>query len=335
MKTLYKCIAVALLVLGCTACSQKQEPKHIIVAYVTSGSTGMPDVNTLTHINYAFGHVNETFDGVTIDNPSRLKEITALKQQYPDLKVQLSVGGWGSGRFSEMAADPAKRAAFAKHCAQVSDTFCLDGIDIDWEYPSCDWASISASPQDIDNFTLLMKDLREALGKDQLLTLATVASGKYIDFKAIDPYIDFANIMTYDMSRPPLHHAPLYPSAISNNSCQQALEAHLAAGIPAHKLVLGMPFYGRGNDAVGNFIDYKDIIKLQGYQEAWSDESQAPYLADTAGVLVCSFDNPRSIRLKCDFIKANNLKGAMYWQYDGDDAQGSLRNTIARDLLEQ
>ncbi|MGL4418014.1 MAG: hypothetical protein ACRDA1_00985, partial [Plesiomonas shigelloides] len=80
MKTLYKCIAVALLVLGCTACSQKQEPKHIIVAYVTSGSTGMPDVNTLTHINYAFGHVNETFDGVTIDNPSRLKEITALKQ---------------------------------------------------------------------------------------------------------------------------------------------------------------------------------------------------------------------------------------------------------------
>ncbi|MGL4327613.1 MAG: glycosyl hydrolase family 18 protein, partial [Tannerellaceae bacterium] len=94
----------------------------------------------------------------------------------------------------------------------------------------------------------------------------------------------------------------------------------------------GMPFYGRGNDAVGNFIDYKDIINLQGYQEAWSDESQAPYLADTAGVMVCSFDNPRSIRLKCDFIKANNLKGAMYWQYDGDDAQGTLRNTIVKEL---
>ena len=73
----------------------------------------------MTHINYAFGHVNESFDGVRIDNEERLKQIVDLKKQNPELKVLLSVGGWGSGRFSEMAANDEYRRAFAKDCDRV------------------------------------------------------------------------------------------------------------------------------------------------------------------------------------------------------------------------
>ena len=88
----------------------------MVVAYVTSWTDVQPDPSVMTHINYAFGHVNNTFDGVRIDNPDRLRAISGLKQQNPKLKVLLSVGGWGSGRFSEMAATDSTRRAFAADC---------------------------------------------------------------------------------------------------------------------------------------------------------------------------------------------------------------------------
>ena len=55
-----------------------------------------------------------------------------------------------------------------------------------------------------------MKDLRKALGQEKLLTLASAASAEYIDFKAIEPYMDFVNIMAYDMANAPKHHSALY-----------------------------------------------------------------------------------------------------------------------------
>ena len=159
----------------------------------------------------AFGHVNESFDGVRIDNEERLKQIVDLKKQNPELKVLLSVGGW-QVCFSDVANDEYRRA-FAKDCDRVVKEFDLDGIDIDWEYPTSSMANISASPDDTENFTLLMKDIRAAIGDQKELTLATVASAKYIDFKAILPFINFVNIMAYDMASAPKHHSALYRSA--------------------------------------------------------------------------------------------------------------------------
>ena len=103
-----------------SSCADKAPEKdYVVVAYVTSWSRVMPDPFTMTHINYAFGHVNDIFDGVRIDNPRRLKAIVDLKTVNPDLKVMLSVGGWGSGRFSEMAADDQRRMSFAQDCLKV------------------------------------------------------------------------------------------------------------------------------------------------------------------------------------------------------------------------
>ncbi|MGH2622304.1 MAG: glycosyl hydrolase family 18 protein, partial [Sphingobacterium sp.] len=97
--------------------------QHVIVSYVTAGTQPIPDPNLITHINYAFGHVSEDFKSVKIDNPDRLKQISAMKKQHPSLKVLLSIGGWGSGRFSEMAANEQYRLAFAKDCKRVVDDF--------------------------------------------------------------------------------------------------------------------------------------------------------------------------------------------------------------------
>ena len=319
---------------ACASPSEVAEKDRVVVAYVTSWSDVIPDPFCMTHINYAFGHVNDTFDGVRVDNPQRLKDMVALKNVNPDLKVMLSVGGWGSGRFSEMAMDRKLRRSFADDCLRVVEEFGLDGIDIDWEYPTSSAAGISYSPEDTGNFTMLMKDLRQVLGDGLLLTFASAASAEYVDFTAVEPYVDFVNIMAYDMATAPKHHSALYESEISGGmTSDKAARAHLAAGMPAHKLVLGMPFYGRGSGRYADFNDFKDIKKDIEAYEIWDEKAQVPYIADTDGTLIVGYDNPRSLKIKCGYIKANGLRGAMYWDYDGDDADGTLRKTVAREIL--
>lgn len=329
-KIFYYAIGIMILLIGCKK-NMTSENKTIVLAYVTSWSTVIPDPTYLTHINYAFGHVTETYDGIRIDNEERLKMITNLKQDYPHLKVFLSIGGWGSGRFSEMAADNTLRELFAKDCKRVVDRFNLDGIDIDWEYPTDSAAGISASNADTDNFTLLMRDIRQAIGDKKLLTLASSANGKYIDFKSIEPYVNFVNIMTYDMGSPPYHHSGLYKSENTRFSVDEAVKAHVEQGMPINKLVMGIPFYGRANESIKN-ADYRNLIELSDLDEKWDEVSKVPYLTDKNGKTVCGYDNAKSIAIKCQYIKDNGMLGAMYWEYNGDDNNGTLRKALYNGL---
>ncbi|MEE1145420.1 MAG: glycosyl hydrolase family 18 protein, partial [Bacteroidaceae bacterium] len=287
----------------------------------------------MTHINYAFALVNKTFDGIRINNPERLRQITALKKEAPQLRVMLSVGGWGAGGFSEMAASADRRKDFARDCLHAVEEYNLDGIDIDWEYPTQNSAGISCSPQDTDNFTLLMRDLRKTLGNKRLLTIATVASGEYIDFSACLKYLDFVNVMAYDMGNPPRHHSPLYDSPITGwMSTSKAIESHLKKGVPAEKLVMGMPFYGRGPK---HFDRYNGTQPLPaGISERWSHEAQVPYLANQGDTLVFGYDNVRSLAIKCQYIMDHGLRGGMYWEYADDTPQGDKRRTLQLSLMQ-
>ncbi len=340
-KNLIKIYTISLLVwVVVNACTWRENVKSepaaepVVLAYVTAWSSIMPDPAYVTHINYAFGHVNDRFDGVRIDNEERLRSIVELKKQKPSLRVMLSIGGWGSGGFSEMAAVETTRKAFAADCHRVVQTFGLDGIDMDWEYPTSSQSGISSTPHDMDNFTLLMRDIREAIGSEKLLTFASAANAHYVDFKAVDPYVDFVNIMTYDMGNPPYHHAALHQSPLVRNlSADEAVEAHILAGIPAERLTLGIPFYGRGGGELPNFIDYREIIELTDYQTQWDEEAMVPYLTDGDGQFVCTFETARSIALKCLFLKEKGMLGAMYWDYNGDDAEGTLRKAVYHGVM--
>lgn len=326
MKRTLLCLALALGLLG-PVCAQR-----LVVAYVGAGSDVMPDMRLMTHIDYAFGHVNETFNGIRISRPERLEAIVAAKG---DVKVCLSIGGWGSGRFSEMAATEAGRKAFALDCARVIRQYNLDGIDLDWEYPTSSAAGISSSPEDTENFTLLMKEIRSAIGPDMLLTLASAASAKFIDFEAILPVIDWVNVMSYDMGRPPRHNAALRRSPNAGFTMEGALERHLAAGIPKEKIVMGMPFYGHGNRKdYPDYVDYKDQKPpKEGLHEVWDDVAKIPYYADADGRMVLGFDNVRSIRAKCEFILSRGVLGGMYWEYSCDNEALDLSRTVAECLL--
>lgn len=328
-----KHVLALLIAFGCwlsALAGQKSEP--VVVAYVTSWTNVVPDPTVMTHLNYAFGHVNEQFNGVRIDNEERLRELVSLKKRQPKLLVMLSIGGWGSGRFSEMAASEENRKAFCADCRRVCNEFGLDGIDIDWEYPTQSSAGISSSPQDTENFTLLMCDLRQALGKKLWLTLASVGSAQYIDFRSCIQYLDMVNVMAYDMGSAPKHHAALYRSKnVGWNCASECVEAHRKAGVPDNKIVLGMPFYGRGKSGV--YMKYRDRSK-QTLIARWDTKAKAPYLADENGELAIGYENPRSIAVKCAYIKEQGLRGAMYWEYADDNEQGDLQRAVWQGVLQ-
>ena len=312
--------------------AKKVTQDKVVVAYVTSWSHVIPDPTVMTHLNYAFGGVNKTFNGVDIGNPDRLKSMVLLKKKNPHLKVLLSVGGWGAGRFSEMAASDENRRQFAADCKRIVTEYQLDGIDIDWEYPTQSSANISSSPEDTEHFTLLMRDLRKTLGNKKLVTCATIASGEFIDFKNCIKYLDWVNVMSYDMGNPPKHHSALFPSEISGwMSSSQAIESHLKKGVPVEKLVMGMPFYGRGDEKYHPYVKNHNL-KVDAI-EKWSETSQVPYLEGKDGKLVFGFENAKSIARKCQYIIDNHLRGGMYWEYAEDNAQGDFSKILALSLL--
>ena len=329
-------ILLACLLLPAFGAVTAQPKQKIVVAYVCSWTDlRLPDPSLMTHINYAFGHVNKTFDGCDVQNPEFLKRVVGLKRQKPSLKIQLSVGGWTSGNFSEMAADAKCRMAFARDCGRIVKEYGLDGIDIDWEYPTSSEAGISSSPDDTRNFTLLMRDLRKVLGKDKLLTCATIADGKYVDFPACVKYMDFVNIMAYDVADPPRHHTTLFRSPLSGRiTVSEAVEAHIRNGVPKEKLCLGMPLYGRGDHGNAILDKYMKTGYTAGlYQEHWDAVGQVPYLIDWSGQLVWGAENPLSIAAKCQYIIDRGLLGGMYWETTEDNAQLDLMRTIHLSLM--
>lgn len=317
-----KKLAVLLVLALATSSLAAKKQQPVIVAYVASwGSQRMPDPTLMTHLNYAFGNVSKTFDSVILNDTEFLHGVLALKKQNPTLKIVLSIGGWTAGNFSEMAADERCRLSFAQDCKRVVDQYGFDGIDIDWEYPTSNEAGISCSPADTDNFTLLMRDIRKAIGKQKLLTIATIADAKFINFRACMKYLDFVNIMAYDVANPPLHHTTLYRSPLSGRiTVAEAVEAHLKAGVPARKLTLGMPLYGRGagdNKVLGRFVKTGETGGQ--YQRRWDDVGKVPYLAGDDGKLVLAYDSPVSLMWKCRYIKEKGLLGAMYWECTEDN----------------
>ncbi|GJL48079.1 hypothetical protein TUM17580_41380 [Citrobacter farmeri] len=133
------------------------------------------------------------------------EESQVLRKQNPQLKVLLSVGGWGARGFSGAAATPETRAVFIQSAMEIMQKYGLDGIDLDWEYPvNGAWGLVASQPADRENFTLLLKELRQAVGNHKLVTIAVGANAEspksWVDVKAIAPLLDYINLMTYDMA---------------------------------------------------------------------------------------------------------------------------------------
>ena len=306
-------------------------------------------------VNFAFAQVDPQHRVFlpSATAPDNLRQLVALRTRQPSLRIVLSIGGWGAGNFSEAVRDAATRATFIDSALALLRQYDLDGLDIDWEYPTLPGPGISHRPQDRHDFTLLLQSLRQRLdaeskskrGRAYLLTIAA-AEGEFaqgLELPQIARSLDWINLMTYDFygSLTPTtgHHAGLAPTPgapAGARNAQAAVEEYLAAGVPASKIHLGVAFYGRrfgdvvpdnhgllqkfGSD--GGFISWRDIATTRLGQADWTRHwdavAQAPTLWNARAHQFISYDDPQSLRAKIDYVRRKGLGGIMYWEYRQD-----------------
>ena len=185
-----------------------QENPFAIMAYYVAEKEYRPDqlpLEKLTHIIFSFTHV---IDGEmkfgNEQSAEKLKLLVAQKKNHPHLKVMIACGGWGADGFSDMAHTAENRAKFVNSAISFIEEHQLDGLDIDWEYPGIPAAGTKHRKEDKQNFTLLMKALREkmnTLDRQQILTFASAGWKPYydnIEIEEVMKHVDYINVMTYD-----------------------------------------------------------------------------------------------------------------------------------------
>jgi chitinase len=325
-------------------------------------ATDSIDVWRLSHINYAFVDVkdnrawlhNEATDTIN------LRKLSELKKINPDLKILISIGGWTwSKNFSDAVLTDTSTQNFASSAVSIVSKYNLDGIDIDWEYPGMIGDSNIYRPEDKEHYTILFKDLRQGLDSlanithmKYYVTTAVGGSQAYIDHTEMDKvqlYTDYINVMSYDYAggSDPIsnHHTNLYTSSDDRNqySADRSIQAFIAAGVPPEKIVIGIAFYGKGwqmestdNNGLyrkalkpargGGFTYLKDsLANKNGYKEYWDRKAKAPYLFNPEKKIFISYDNERSVKEKCKYVKRHHLAGAMFWEYNSDKKKYLLK----------
>ena len=351
------------------------EPRRVVGYYADWTARRYPlaaiPASKLTHVNYAFGKIGPdhrlTFnraaalemaspdDCTAPECPQGLfNQITLLKRKAPHLKFLISVGGWtDSGPFYEMAAREETRRTFAASCTEFLQTYPqFDGIDIDWEHPVIGGVE-PGQPRDAQNYVLLLAALREAIGAGRLLTVAVSASPRGIeplDYAGMVRSLDWVSVMTYDFHSGSQRRVG-YNAALHDNgdprdprlNTSDAARALLAKGVPRSKLVVGVPFFGKGWTGVdspdpwsaatgtGEAGGYRTIVErylgASGYVRYWDDVAKVPRLYNADRKHWISYDDPESVRLKGAFIAFERLGGAMFWElsHDNGDLLDALR----------
>jgi chitinase len=342
----------------------------------------------MTHINFAFANIadgkcvvgdtyadtDKAFAGDSWDTGAKrgnFNQLTKLKAANPHLKTMISIGGWTwSKNFSAAAATDSSRKAFVSSCVDFMQTYGFDGIDIDWEYP-VSGGLYAGTAADTANYNALLAEFKTALagvtakdGKTHELSIAAPAGPTTtinLDAATIGKTIDFMNLMSYDYhggwDSTTGHNAPMIVGTgdtATGFSITDAVNSYLSRGFPASKLVLGLPFYGRGWSGVSNatngglfqsgttasvgtwekgVFDYTDIKNnyLGSMTRYWDAQAQVPYLYDPSRQLFISYDDPQSLTVKTDFIKSKGLGGAMIWELSGDRS-GELLDTVVHNL---
>lgn len=338
--------------------TDKTKNEIAVIAYYSGNDSLIDnyDIKKLTHIIFSFCHLKG--NRLSVDNAgdsATVKKLVSLKSKNPQLKVMLSLGGWGGCEFcSQVFETVGGRKEFAQSTKELTAYFKTDGIDLDWEYPVIEgYPGHRFIPGDKSNFTSLVKELRDALGKEAIISFAAGGFEDFlkesVEWDKVMPSVDMVNIMSYDLvsgfSTMTGHHTPLYSSAQQKESADKAVRYLDSIGVPKNKMVIGAAFYGRVWENVQpvnnglyqpgkfkSFIPYRLLPTLlstdSGYVFFRDSITKAAYAYNTSKNLFATFDDTASIRLKTQYTITQGLKGIMFWELTLDKQTGGLLDII-------
>ena len=313
-----------LALLFATNATYSQQPEHskLVVGYYAQWSIYARDYNVLdiegdklTHIMYAF--FDATYDSSTDvgsietldewadfghnesgehswddETKGNIGDLKILKEQYPHLKILISIGGWTrSQNLPAIAESSNARLTFAQSMVDFMNLYpWIDGFDVDWEFPitggtdgteKIGGVTIPAQPHtdnDHKNFVYLLRDMKEVFNangmqeKEISISMGNnvmnaanqfIGPGNEATFgmtNNIMDYCDFVSFFGYDFGgnwndktcyNAPLFggdnvNDPLHNPTGRNQVLGQLIDVYMnEVGIPADKLVMGLPFYGK------------------------------------------------------------------------------------------
>lgn len=335
----------------------KDITKNVASGYIYRNYYGLTNqfFETMDIIYCAFIMFNP--DGTLKNNAGVLANIeysVLPKAKENGIYTILSLGGGGSepsSAFASVTKNAEARKTLINNIIDIINKYGFDGVDVDWETPTSSQAQY---------FTLFIKELNEAVKKNNShhLITAAIGGGKWqptrYDLSNSSKYLDFINVMTYSMSsssgyyqnalykRTGFHNTEYrVGGTLSSCSIDETVTIYNNLGVQNNKLIFGLAFYGTrqyNNEGrwVSNGSIYYTTIKNQylnnpNYTYYYDEDAQVPYIISNDLTTFISFDDPRSIAAKCDYVKNNNCAGLMYWE-NGCDTTGDLVQAIYDNL---
>lgn len=351
-----------------TNCIAQKNKELKVIAYYSGPISELDSikVNNISHIIFCFGHIEgHRYKVDDAKDSAIIKKMVSLKAKNPKLKVLLSLGGWGGCEpCSDAFFTSEGRKEFAHSVKEASDYFKTDGIDLDWEYPTIrldndiDKNPVhKTAPEDYNNFTDLVQQLRKTLGGSATVTFAAGAFNTYlqksVDWEKVMKEVDFVNLMSYDLingyATETGHHTALYSTPKQVESTDNAVRYLLKIGVDPKKIIIGTAFYARVWEGVsaaddglyqsGKFkhsIPYRHfperLSAKSGYQSYWDDVAKAPYSYNAAEKKFATYDDERSINIKTRYAIDKGLGGLMFWEITNDIHKGGLVDVINKTI---
>jgi len=316
-----------------------------------------------THLCHAFVVADEA--GVIRPNRSCPSNELVADAHAARVRVLLSLGGWGwDKQFAAIVSKPEAEDRYVKSIMEMVDEFDYDGIDLDWEYPD--------TQEEVIGFERLCRRFRRHLdelgtkkGRHLDQTMAAAANPptlKWLSNELLLETMDWVNVMTYDFAGDWTsyagHHSPLYASAKqpgTPRSTELSMKYLVDRGMPANRLAVGLPLYGKGFAVAEPYAStkgattgrqvprgggYSNIAKLlqdQGWSRRWDDETKNPWAIAPDGSAVIGYDDIESIGLKAEWAMRQGFRGVFFWQIGGDlmpDGTNPLQQISRRKLDE-
>ncbi|MBK3515898.1 glycosyl hydrolase family 18 protein [Carboxylicivirga marina] len=292
--------------IGCSFAIQSQNK---VVGYIPQRSVKAINTETFKRITEAIYFGLDVDENGKLDIEKSRDDLNYLDSVRQIQAVDLSVcfGGWGrSDFFAPVCASDQMRSAFCKNVLQLCMDYQLQGIDLDWEYPK--------NEAQLNDYVSLVKELHEVLQPHDIgISIAVGFWDKQAGLVSrMEPYLKGINLMTYDNVSPCKGHA-------SYTLVKRAVKRFIKHGIPAGKLFVGVPFYGRHRWQRQKTMAYREVPGLDN-----SISKKGLYKG-------YFFDTSFTLKRKQTFIKENRLGGIMIWELGHDidcTEPNSLLNAI-------